>query len=104
MTLRATMYLLFTSRARYTLPNLPRPSFLPISKSSSDHCFWTMFVVVVVTPGLEAGAVVVMEGALGLRMEVRGREDMGGCMLSPRIKPLWHNGKINQEITAVKKA
>ena len=34
-TLRATMYLLFFSRARYTLPNLPRPRGLPMSKSLS---------------------------------------------------------------------
>ena len=32
-TFSATMYLLRFSRARYTLPNLPRPSGLPMSKS-----------------------------------------------------------------------
>lgn len=34
-TLSATMYLLCRSRARYTFPNLPRPSGLPMSKSVS---------------------------------------------------------------------
>ena len=34
-TLSATMYLLRFSRARYTLPNLPRPRGLPMSKSLS---------------------------------------------------------------------
>jgi hypothetical protein len=36
-TFSATMNLLRFSRARYTLPNLPRPSGLPMSKSSSCH-------------------------------------------------------------------
>jgi hypothetical protein len=31
------MYLDDFSRAKYTLPNLPRPSGLPISKSTSDQ-------------------------------------------------------------------
>ena len=35
--LSATMKCVFFSRARYTLPNLPLPSGLPISKSCSDH-------------------------------------------------------------------
>lgn len=34
-TLSATIYLLLRSRARYTLPNLPLPSGLPMSKSLS---------------------------------------------------------------------
>lgn len=33
------MYWLCFSRARYTLPNLPRPSGLPTSKSCSVHRF-----------------------------------------------------------------
>lgn len=37
LTLSATMYLDDFSRARYTLPNLPRPSGLPMSKSTSDQ-------------------------------------------------------------------
>ena len=35
LTLSATIYLLFFSLARYTLPNLPRPSGFPMSKSLS---------------------------------------------------------------------
>jgi hypothetical protein len=38
LTLSATTNLDFFSRARYTLPNLPRPSGLPMSKSDRDHC------------------------------------------------------------------
>ena len=36
-TLRATMYFDFRSLARYTLPNFPWPSGLPMSKSASCH-------------------------------------------------------------------
>ena len=36
-TFRATMYLDFLSRARYTLPNFPCPRGLPMSKSASCH-------------------------------------------------------------------
>ena len=38
-TLSATMYLLCFSRAKYTLPNLPRPSGLPMSKSVTVQRF-----------------------------------------------------------------
>lgn len=37
LTFRATMYFDFLSRARYTLPNFPCPSGLPMSKSASCH-------------------------------------------------------------------
>ena len=36
-TLRATMYFDLRSLARYTLPNFPWPSGLPMSKSASCH-------------------------------------------------------------------
>lgn len=37
LALSATINMLFFSRARYTFPNLPRPSGLPMSKSVSCH-------------------------------------------------------------------
>lgn len=44
LTFRATMNLLFFSRAKYTLPNLPFPKGFPMSKSAKPQvCFCAGF-------------------------------------------------------------
>ena len=39
------MNLYWTSRARKTFPNLPRPNGLPISKSATFHCLGCVLMV-----------------------------------------------------------